>query len=97
MKEITARLKAAEDKDQPTTPEELRRMEEKLEKENAQIKSEIERQQKEKEILKSKIQKLEAEVKRLQSDDRLPDDEKRRRIDALKKQISAQLNLMLAQ
>jgi chromosome segregation ATPase len=64
--------------------------------ENAQIKADTAAQQKQKESLDLQIKKYQADVAALQKDNRLPDDEKRRRIDDLKKQISAQLKLMLA-
>ena len=40
--------------------------------------------------------KYQADIAALQKDDRLPADEKRKRIEELKKQISAHLKLMLA-
>gem|GEM_PF-1749649 len=64
--------------------------------ENARIKADTAAQQKQKESLDLQIKKYQADVAALQKDNRLPDDEKRRRIDDLKKQISAQLKLMLA-
>ena len=64
--------------------------------ENARIKADTAAQQKQKEGLDLQIKKYQADVAALQKDNRLPDDEKRRRIDDLKKQISAQLKLMLA-
>ena len=67
-----------------------------LRRENARIKADTEAQQKQKESLESQIKKYQGEVVALQKDNRLPDDEKRRRIDDLKKQISAHLKLMLA-
>ena len=64
--------------------------------ENTRIKADTAAQQKQKESLDLQIKKYQADVAALQKDNRLPDDEKRRRIDDLKKQISAQLKLMLA-
>ena len=64
--------------------------------ENARLKADTAAQQKQKESLDLQIKKYQGEVVALQKDNRLPDDEKRKRIDDLKKQISAHLKLMLA-
>jgi chromosome segregation ATPase len=80
----------------PMTLDELNAKLNALRTENARIKADTAAQQKQKESLDLQIKKYQADVAALQKDNRLPDDEKRRRIDDLKKQISAQLKLMLA-
>jgi chromosome segregation ATPase len=80
----------------PMTLDELNAKLNALRTENARIKADTAAQQKQKESLDLQIKKYQADVAALQKDNRLPDDEKRRRIDDLKKQISAQLKPMLA-
>jgi len=65
-----------------------------LRKENARIKTETAAQQKKKESLDLEIKKSQAEIVALDKDNRLSDAEKRKKIEDLKKQISAHLKLM---
>jgi peptidoglycan hydrolase CwlO-like protein len=78
------------------TVNELNAKLEHLRKENAQTTAETEAQQKKKESLESQLRKYQADLAAIPKDNRLPDPEKRKRIDELKKQISAHLKLMLA-
>jgi len=80
----------------PMTLDELNTKLENLRKENARIKTDTAAQQKKKENLELQIGKYNADIAALQKDNRLSDDEKRRRIEDLKKQISAHLKLMLS-
>jgi len=80
----------------PMTLDELNTKLENLRKENARIKTDTAAQQKKKESLELQIGKYKADIAALQKDNRLSDDEKRRRIEDLKKQISAHLKLMLS-
>ena len=80
----------------PMTLDELNTKLENLRKENARIKTDTAAQQKKKESLELQIVKYKADIAALQKDNRLPDDEKKRRIEDLKKQISAHLKLMLS-
>jgi len=80
----------------PMTLDELNTKLENLRKENARIKSDTAAQQKKKESLELQIGKYKADIAALQKDNRLSDDEKKRRIEDLKKQISAHLKLMLS-
>jgi chromosome segregation ATPase len=73
-----------------------------LRKENARIKADSEAQQKQKESLESQITKMkgisekyQTEINALQKNDRLSADEKRKRIDELRKQIKAHFELLL--
>jgi chromosome segregation ATPase len=73
-----------------------------LRRENARIKADSEAQQKQKESLESQITKMkgisekyQTEINALQKNDRLSADEKRKRIDELRKQIKAHFELLL--
>lgn len=80
----------------PMTLDELNAKLENLRKQNARIKTDTAAQQKKKESLELQIGKYKADIAALQKDNRLSDDEKKRRIEDLKKQISAHLKLMLS-
>jgi peptidoglycan hydrolase CwlO-like protein len=70
---------------------------ERLKRENARLAADNERQQRDKQRVESEIQKFQTEISRLNSDNRLSDKVKRERIESLKKQIKAYLELMLTQ
>jgi len=80
----------------PMTLDELNAKLEDLRKENARIKTDTAAQQKKKEDLELQIRKYKADIAALQKNNRLSDDEKIRRIEDLKKQISEHLKLMLS-
>jgi chromosome segregation ATPase len=67
-----------------------------LRKENARTQAETEAQQKKKETLELQLKKYQADIAGVQKNERLPAEDKRKRIEELKKQISAHLKLMLA-
>ena len=67
-----------------------------LRKKNGEINADNAAQQREKDSLDLQLRRYQADIAGLQKNDRLPADEKRKRIEDLKKQISAHLKLMLA-
>ena len=86
--------------DKHVTLNELNSGLERLRQENGRLGSDNERQQREKQRVESDIQKFQAEItrlNRLNSDDRVSDKVKTERIESLKKQIKAYLQLMLTQ
>ncbi len=67
-----------------------------LRRENARMQTDTETQQKKKESLELQLRKYQADIAALEKDGRLSADDKKKRIEDLKKQISAHLKLMLA-
>ena len=70
---------------------------ERLKQENRRLRSETEQQQLSKQRVDADIQKLQAEINRLDVDDRMSDQVKKDKIEALKKQIRAYLQVMMTQ
>ena len=70
---------------------------ERLKQENRRLRSDTEQQQRDKLRVDADIQKLQAEISRVDSDDRVTDKAKKEKIESLKKQIKAYLQLMLTQ
>ena len=64
---------------------------------NARIKVESEGQRKKKEDLELQLRRYQEEIDALRSDDRLSDEEKRKRIKDLEEQIRTDLEFMLTQ
>ena len=67
-----------------------------LQRENDQIKADTAAQRKTQERLDSQLRQYKADIAALEKNNSLPNVEKQKRIEELKKQISAQLKLMLA-
>jgi septal ring factor EnvC (AmiA/AmiB activator) len=86
----------AELESQQMTVSELSAKLDQLRRDNDRLKANSTAQQRQKERLDVELRKYQADVAALQNNDKLPDVEKTRRIEELKKQISAQLKLMLA-
>ena len=70
---------------------------ERLKQENRRLRSDTEQQQRRKLRVDADIQKLQAEISRVDSDDRVTDKAKKEKIESLKKQIKAYLQVMLTQ
>jgi chromosome segregation ATPase len=70
---------------------------ERLKQENRRLRSDTEQQQRDKHRVDADIQKLQAEINRVDVDDSVSDKMKKEKIEALKKQIKAYLQLMLTQ
>lgn len=70
---------------------------EKLRQENSRLKAETESQRREQQRVEADVKKFQADIAALKSDDRLSDQAKREKIESLKKQLKAYLQLMLTQ
>ena len=70
---------------------------ERLKQENRRLRAETAQQQQDKQRVDADIQKLQAEINRVEADDRGSDQAKKEKIESLKKQIRAYLQIMMAQ